>query len=54
MMVIIVHPVMVIVVFWIILMEQAQKAPHPLSQREGKDKADKINLLYQTNKYKLW
>ena len=47
--VIMVHPVVVMMVLQIIFMEQAQKAPPPVSRREGKDKTNKIYILYKTN-----
>ena len=37
------------VVLQMIFMEQVQKVSHPLRQAEGKDKTNKIDILYKTN-----
>ena len=46
--------VVVVVVFLMIHMEWVQKDPNPLSQTEGKDNIDKIDILYRTNSNKVW
>ena len=48
-MVIMVHPKVVMVVLWMIFIKLLKKVPHSLSQSQGKDKIDKISILYKAN-----
>ena len=51
--VITVHLVMVIVALQMIYMEQIQRAPNSLSQKDDEDKTDKIDMQYRMNLNKM-